>query len=225
MRAATRRKRAKSGYWTKCSQVTTFAPMPEMNPSERTQAVKDALVEALIRLMKDENLDAISVRAIGAEAGINHGLIHRHFGSKEELVRAAARAVSARFFELSPEREMLSHTFALIDADPALVPAVARLCLDGHADRLAAAAPSDAALARAVAPIARALERVGFATSLDPYVANALATAALLGWFTFRPLFETAFGVGPDAHQQVQGLLALLDEITAPEPKGGKAEQ
>jgi AcrR family transcriptional regulator len=53
---------------------------------------RDAVVEALLEAAEAEFLDvgvaAASVRRIAARARVNHGLIHRHFGSKAGLVTA-----------------------------------------------------------------------------------------------------------------------------------------
>jgi AcrR family transcriptional regulator len=53
---------------------------------------RDAVVEALLDAAEAEFLDvgvaAASVRRIAARARVNHGLIHRHFGSKAGLVTA-----------------------------------------------------------------------------------------------------------------------------------------
>lgn len=49
-------------------------------------AVRAALVAAATRLFADRGPAAVSVRDLAAEAGVNHGLVHRHFGSKEGLL-------------------------------------------------------------------------------------------------------------------------------------------
>jgi AcrR family transcriptional regulator len=53
---------------------------------------RDAVVEALLDAAEAEFLDvgvaAASVRRIAARARVNHGLVHRHFGSKTGLVAA-----------------------------------------------------------------------------------------------------------------------------------------
>jgi len=51
-------------------------------------AVREALVEATIELIVAKGL-SISVREIAAKAGVNHGLVHTYFGSKDGLFQAA----------------------------------------------------------------------------------------------------------------------------------------
>ena len=59
------------------------------------EAVIDALVDATIDLLIQRGTD-ISVRQIAAEAGVNHGLVHTYFGSKQSLLAAAVDEVYRR---------------------------------------------------------------------------------------------------------------------------------
>lgn len=52
------------------------------------EGVRDALIAAAIELFSERGPKAVSVREIAKRAQVNHGLVHRHFGSKEGLVRA-----------------------------------------------------------------------------------------------------------------------------------------
>lgn len=51
-------------------------------------SVKQALVSAATQLFAARGPAAVGVREIAREAGVNHGLVHRHFGSKQGLLRA-----------------------------------------------------------------------------------------------------------------------------------------
>ncbi|MEA2102045.1 MAG: helix-turn-helix domain-containing protein [Thermodesulfobacteriota bacterium] len=44
-----------------------------------------AILEAAAQLFAEHGVEAVSLREIAGQANINHGLIHRHFGSKENL--------------------------------------------------------------------------------------------------------------------------------------------
>ncbi len=57
-----------------------------------------ALTEAAIDLIVEEGLH-VSVRQIAARAGVNHGLIHTYFGSKQALLSAAADEINRRASE------------------------------------------------------------------------------------------------------------------------------
>ncbi|MFC7728693.1 helix-turn-helix domain-containing protein [Actinomadura keratinilytica] len=51
-------------------------------------STRDRLLAAAERLFLAKGVDQVSVRAINAEAGLNPGAVHYHFGSREGLVLA-----------------------------------------------------------------------------------------------------------------------------------------
>jgi AcrR family transcriptional regulator len=69
---------------------------------------KDKLIEAARQCLLERGHQACSVKAIAQQAGVNHGLVHHYFGSKEQLwievmgreaeqVRASLHAAPQRF--------------------------------------------------------------------------------------------------------------------------------
>lgn len=48
-----------------------------------------ALIEAAAQLVAEQGWDAVTTRQIARRAGVNQGLIHYHFGSKDGLLHAA----------------------------------------------------------------------------------------------------------------------------------------
>jgi TetR/AcrR family transcriptional regulator, repressor for neighboring sulfatase len=61
-------------------------PEKSYRPFGRDDVVA-AVIEAAGELFSRRGFDGVSVRDIAKRAGVNHGLIHRHFGSKENLRR------------------------------------------------------------------------------------------------------------------------------------------
>lgn len=51
-------------------------------------AVRAAVVAAAEELFAERGYAAVSIRDLAAAAGVNHGLIHRHFGSKDGVLQA-----------------------------------------------------------------------------------------------------------------------------------------
>lgn len=49
------------------------------------EEVAEALIKAAAELFSKHGVKAVSIRDIASLAGVNHGLIHRHFGTKEQL--------------------------------------------------------------------------------------------------------------------------------------------
>ncbi|MBD0711960.1 MULTISPECIES: TetR/AcrR family transcriptional regulator [unclassified Streptomyces] len=57
-------------------------------PSDGQGSTRDRLLDAAERLFLRRGVDQVSVRAVNAEAGLNPGAVHYHFGSREGLVGA-----------------------------------------------------------------------------------------------------------------------------------------
>ena len=182
-------------------------------------ATKEQLLDALLEMLAERSVAGLSVREIAREAGVNHGLVHRYFGSKEELVRQAVARLSARAHSAQAERRGLSAaSFDAFRDDPLVPLVVARACLDGPHDLLALAAPPPERLEQLVAPLRAQLARLGLTGAVDPYLINALGTAALLGWFVFRPLLAAGYRLPPNADDKLAALLARLDALLSAAP-------
>jgi TetR/AcrR family transcriptional regulator, repressor for neighboring sulfatase len=54
-----------------------------------------AVIEATVELLAEAGPRTLSVRQVAERAGVNHALVHRHFGTKDEIVRRALEAQSA----------------------------------------------------------------------------------------------------------------------------------
>ena len=57
----------------------------------------EAVLDAAADLFAVRGPAATSIREVAARSGVNHGLVYRHFGTKEELVSAVLDHVSDRF--------------------------------------------------------------------------------------------------------------------------------
>ncbi len=65
-------------------------------PPRGKEAVKAALIDAAAELFASKGPAAVGVREIAQLAGVNHGLVHRHFGSKEALLLAVMNHLSSQ---------------------------------------------------------------------------------------------------------------------------------
>ncbi|MEV0669826.1 TetR/AcrR family transcriptional regulator [Mycobacterium sp. NPDC050441] len=75
-------------------------------------ATRLRLVKAAERLFAAQGVDAVSVRAVNAAAGLGAASVHYHFGSKDDLLRAVLTDVGA------PVRDEIAANVALLAADP-----------------------------------------------------------------------------------------------------------
>ena len=62
------------------------SPASGKTPQGR-DAVKAAILGSAEQLFAERGYAGVSVRDIAAHAKVNHGLVHRHFGAKEDLMR------------------------------------------------------------------------------------------------------------------------------------------
>src|SRR3954452_20722702 len=58
---------------------------PVKRPTGRDE-ILDAVLDAAERLFATDGPANVSLRAIAQEAGVNYGLLHRHFGTREMLL-------------------------------------------------------------------------------------------------------------------------------------------
>ena len=148
--------------------------------------MQQALLEAAGRLFVEQGPAAVSVRQIAAEAGVNHGLVHQYFGSKDGLVHATLEHLAE---ELAPIAEgapdvpaSVDPLLAAISDRAAFVRLLGWLLLEG-ADP--SALPTDfPVIRRALARIDRELGPA--APRVDPRIVIASFVSMAFGWLVFR---------------------------------------
>lgn len=67
---------------------------------------REALLEAVVRVVVRDGPGGISYRAVAKEAGVTHGLVHYYFGTKDEMVSEAyvwALETELREIDLRPD--------------------------------------------------------------------------------------------------------------------------
>lgn len=96
----------------KISVVKKIKKTPAAAPQARIRAVRSAaataevrgaLLKASLEVLAEEGLEAATVKRIAAVAGVNHGLVHYYFGSKESMLLEAFNSEQRR--ELDSVRE------------------------------------------------------------------------------------------------------------------------
>jgi len=80
----------------KTQHSTQDLSSPSVSPPRGREAVRAALINAAAYCFANRGIKATSVREIAARAHVNHGLIHRHFGSKDQLLRELLCDLSTR---------------------------------------------------------------------------------------------------------------------------------
>jgi len=161
------------------------------------EAVREALLAAATELFAERGPAGVSVRDIAARAGVNHGLVHRHFGSKDAVLRAALDRQwesLLRPVEAAPEDLELLAWLWQPDAVPeAGWRIMARALLDGYAPR--DLRRNFAVMQRLVAASRRQQESGRMAAEFDPRLLAAGGVAMVLGWLVFEPFLIAATGM------------------------------
>lgn len=175
------------------------------------QEVKDAVLEAASTLFAEKGPTATSLREIAQAAGVNHGLLHRHFGSKQRLVRAVHDHLAQRLAATDPFRQ--ATTASALDAFHALEGnrrywmVLTRAMLDGELDDVLG---SDLPGAHRMVDTLRSA--IGDDVDLDAGDAMAMAFAFSFGWLLLRDFIQAATGAGDDVPERWFALMSSLLE-------------
>ncbi|WP_081968358.1 TetR/AcrR family transcriptional regulator [Mycobacterium kyorinense] len=156
----------------------------ERPPVGREQVVA-AILDAASDLFAERGPAATSIRDIAARSKVNHGLVFRHFGTKERLVGAVLDHLGAGLTELMENGARAEDIDRAVDRH---LRVMARTLLDGYpAGQLQTHFPTVALL----------LERVQPQHDSDrgARLAVANAVAMQLGWRLFEPFLRSAAGI------------------------------
>ncbi len=147
--------------------------------------VAAAILEAATELFAERGPAATSIRDIAARSHVNHGLVFRHFGTKEQLVGAVLDHLGANLSALLAADTPADVLDRALDRQ---IRVMARTVLDGYpAGHLQKRFPNIAAFLDGVRPL------YDDETSARLAVANALALQ--FGWRLFAPILRSAAGL------------------------------
>lgn len=186
-------------------------------PRGDSAVTRQVILRAARELFAARGVDGVSVRDIAAAAGVNHALVHRYFGAKNDIVGAILLAEGERMSAMGrPEadvetslaamREVMLH--ALTDGRTSLL-LMLRAELDGlEPERMLGGAPL-----RPLVVLRAWLEEKSVAgSSVDAEAVAMVLAAAIMGLASCRPMLAT--GVGADG-QDDDLLSRCVDVIVA----------
>jgi AcrR family transcriptional regulator len=175
-----------------------------------------AILDGATSLFAARGPAAVSVRDIAAEAGVNHGLVHRHFGSKQAVLRAvferAAREMAAVAADLTDPQAGMARLFAASAAHETYWRALARTILDGeNPHTLQREFPTIQTLIRL---LEEEHQRLRGDPSFDARAVVGTLSALMLGWLMFEPYLLTAIGCEQrDQRGMRQQVVQVLQQI------------
>lgn len=164
--------------------TTTSATRPRKPPTGRAE-VAAAILEAATDLFAERGPAATSIRDIAARCGVNHGLVFRHFGTKEQLVGAVLDHLGANLSALLATDTPAEVVEQSLDRQMRVM---ARTVLDGYpVGQLQKRFPNIATLLDGVRPL--------HDDELHARLAVANALALQFGWRLFAPILRAATGI------------------------------
>jgi len=178
------------------------APVAVSNEAGTTElSAEDRLVDAGARLLEDRAPSAISGRQLARAAGVNYGLIHHYFGTKDEVLRRSIQLHRDRFFAANTDNRRPPGYFSVCD-HPGYVRATTWAAIDPALSIAEQRFPVMDLL------VTQQLDSEGGRRDeLATRVAVVVVVSAQLGWALFGDLFEAAL----DAELvQLEALVAPL---------------
>ncbi|WP_324276738.1 TetR/AcrR family transcriptional regulator [Blastococcus brunescens] len=73
-----------------------------MTQPERTEASRNALIGATLKVIADEGYGAASLIRISEVAGVSRGLANYHFGTKRKLIEAVIKQITGAYHATLP---------------------------------------------------------------------------------------------------------------------------
>src|ERR1700751_5327517 len=170
------------------------------------EEVAAAILDAATHLFAERGPAATSIRDIAARSKVNHGLVFRHFGTKEQLVGAVLDHLGT---DLTGLLQSGAPADVLEKALDRQMRVMARTVLDGYpAGQLQKRFPNVAGLLDAVRP--------RHDTEIGARLAVANSLALQFGWRLFAPILRSATGLdeltGAELRQAVDAEVARIVE-------------
>lgn len=166
------------------------------------EKVMAAVLEAASDLFAERGPAATSIRDVAARARINHGLVHRHFGTKEELVGEVLNYLGQQIADQIHESRTQAEIESIVDRQ---VRVIVRSSLDGYAvGALQKTYPNMELLVDALLS--------SYPRERDARLAAAHGVALQVGWRLFGDFLRAATGLTDIPDSEIQ---ASLDSVTA----------
>ena len=179
------------------------------SPRGDSAVTRQVILAAARRLFAAHGVDGVSVRKIAAEAGVNHALVHRYFGTKDEMVAAillaegdAMSAMGRPDADAGTSLDALRHVLlhALNDGRTSLL-----LMLRAEIDGLAPEHMLEGAPLRPLAILRAWLAaHVPEENGVDVEALTMVIGAAALGLASCTPMLADGVGAPRDGEEELQ---------------------
>ncbi|MDQ1360889.1 MAG: TetR/AcrR family transcriptional regulator, repressor for neighboring sulfatase [Acidimicrobiaceae bacterium] len=174
-------------------------------------ATEAALIDAATQLFDRRNPGSVSVREIARLAGVNHGLVHHYFGSKQALVQAVLDHLTTR------ARDSLAAGTAMDQDSPVqtYTRILGRVMLE---EPNLTPLPGDHPILVQLASLAR---DVGGLDERSARIRASQGAALAMGWLIFEPLLIQSGGLeGEDPAFLRDQLRVMIAHMAVPIAEG-----
>jgi AcrR family transcriptional regulator len=180
----------------------------------------DAVLDAAADLFAEHGPRDTTIRDVAARAGVNHALVHRYFGTKEELLRAVlerhAHTLAVLASSAGDTATAVHLLFREITRRSAYIDSLTRAAMDGmHPERFIGSFP---VIRGMIASVTESQP------SADPRLTVAAMSALALGWHIFDDFLVEAAQLQDLPRDEVNarieelllGMLTILTTRDAP---------
>jgi AcrR family transcriptional regulator len=174
--------------------------------------VREAILDAAMRLMEQRAGTDVSLREIAREANVNHGLVHRYFGTRNDVLTAVFRKQSQRGATLLTQATHIDEALSRLQTEPA-TKTYARLLAAALLDGVE---PAEIAAGHSFRHLLELLQAVDTApaTTKDSTTAVAAAVCLILGWGVFGDFITASADLkGKQAQAMTKALVKILRDI------------
>jgi AcrR family transcriptional regulator len=177
-------------------------------PRRSREDVSHALIDAAAALFAERPSGRVTVRDIATRADVNPTFVHRYFGSKDNLMRAAMeraqRHVAATVEEMPDVVEGAAAVVHATLQEREFIATLARATLDGVFNGLPATSP---AMAELVERFRSELESGARSGRHDPRVIVACLSSATMGYGLFGPYIRHGTGLDTESDDRVEAAI------------------
>ena len=185
--------------------------------------VRLAVIEAANFLFGEKGPDAVSIRDVAMRAGVNHGLVHRHFGTKEQLLREVMQNYASAFMRQAegvPSVGVATRKMLQVMTDqPSFVRIVAHLLLSGHE------AEEFVAESGGLALLALLTQKEAGLSAKEGQLLSAASTAMCMGWVLFESFLLAGSGFEGEVGEARDYIREVADELWARKLQSGKSDR
>jgi len=174
------------------------------------EEIRAAVLDAADELFASRRPSLVSIREVAAKAGVNHALVHRHFDTKENLVREAIARADTRL------AQAWEHLTDAIDVAEFILMNQERygqalLMLEGSVME----GDTDGASSLLIEGLSERLQTQGL-TETEAGTAAVTAVSLLLGWATYGRWLSAAAQITNPRNDAISGVSAALNQILRP---------